>query len=98
VIFMENHGVLVGGSDARECLALHDDWVARCETYFSAVAKPVSSAPAPSSAALRKTLAELRRAGQVAYGGSAFVRFSGDKELTAAAYGSAADLFAAGSL
>ena len=40
----------------------------------------------------------MRRVGQEAYGAPAFVRFSSDKELTAAAYGTAADLFAAGSL
>ncbi|MGA2271301.1 MAG: SDR family oxidoreductase [Bryobacteraceae bacterium] len=98
VIFMENHGLLVAGSDARACLALHDEWVARCERYFSPAAPPVRPAPAIGSAALRKTLAELRRVWRDAFGTRPFARFSGDPELAGAACGEAADLFAAGSL
>ena len=98
VIFMENHGVLVSASGAGECLALHDDWVARCERYFSQTAPPVRPASGIAPAALRKTMAELRRAWREAFGASPFIRFSGDKELSGAACGEAADLFAAGSL
>ena len=98
VIFMENHGLLVAGSDARECLALHDEWVARCERYFSQTAPPVRPAPEIGSGALRKTLAELRRVWRDAFGARPFIRFSGDKELAGAACGEAADIFAAGSL
>ena len=97
-IFMENHGLLVAGSDARECLALHDEWVARCERYFSQTAPPVRPAPEIGSGALRKTLAELRRVWRDAFGARPFIRFSGDKELAGAACGEAADIFAAGSL
>jgi NAD(P)-dependent dehydrogenase (short-subunit alcohol dehydrogenase family) len=98
VIFMENHGLLVAGSDASECLALHDKWVARCERYFSAEAPPVRAAGEIGSAALRKTVAELRRVWREAFGARPFIRFSSDKELAGAACGEAADLFAAGSL
>jgi NAD(P)-dependent dehydrogenase (short-subunit alcohol dehydrogenase family)/rhamnose utilization protein RhaD (predicted bifunctional aldolase and dehydrogenase) len=98
VIFMENHGLLVAGSDASECLALHDEWVARCERYFSQTAPPVHPAPEIGSAALRKTLAELRRVWREAVGARPFIRFSADKELAGAPCGEAADIFAAGSL
>jgi NAD(P)-dependent dehydrogenase (short-subunit alcohol dehydrogenase family)/rhamnose utilization protein RhaD (predicted bifunctional aldolase and dehydrogenase) len=98
VIFMENHGILVAAAGARECLALHDDWVARCERYFSQSAAPVRPAAGVAPAALRKTMAELRRVWREAFGASPFIRFSGDKELSGAACGEAADLFAAGSL
>ena len=97
VIFMENHGILVAGSDAADCLALHAEWVARCERYFSA-APPVRPAPEIASAALRKSMVELRRTWREAFGASPFIRFSGDKELSGAACGEAAGLFAAGSL
>jgi NAD(P)-dependent dehydrogenase (short-subunit alcohol dehydrogenase family)/rhamnose utilization protein RhaD (predicted bifunctional aldolase and dehydrogenase) len=98
VIFMENHGLLVAGSDARECLGLHDEWVARCERYFSQAAPPVRPAPETGSAALRKTMVELRRVWRDAFGARPFARFSADKELAGAACGEAADIFAAGSL
>jgi len=98
VIFMENHGVLVAGADARECLALHDDWVGRCEKYFSQAAPQVGAAPEIDPAALRKTLAEVRRVWQETCGTAAFVRFSRDRELTGAACASTADLFAGGAL
>ncbi len=98
VIFMENHGILVSASSARECLALHDEWVARCERYFSPAAPPVCPASGIAPSALRKSLADLRRVWREAFGATPFIRFSGDKELSGAACGEAADLFAAGSL
>jgi NAD(P)-dependent dehydrogenase (short-subunit alcohol dehydrogenase family)/rhamnose utilization protein RhaD (predicted bifunctional aldolase and dehydrogenase) len=98
VIFMENHGLLVAGADASECLALHDEWVARCERYFSPAALAVRPVPGIGSAALRKTMVELRRVWREAFGARPFIRFSSDKELAGAAGGEAADIFAAGSL
>lgn len=98
VIFMENHGILVAASDARECLALHDEWVARCERYFSQTAPPVRPAAGIPPASLRKAMAELRRVWREAFGASPFIRFSHNAELSGVASGEAADLFAAGSL
>jgi len=98
VIFMENHGLLVSASGARECLALHDEWVARCERHFLPAAPPVRPAPGIGSAALRKTLVELRRVWRDVFGTRPFVRFSGDKELAGAACGEAAGIFSAGAL
>ena len=98
VIFMENHGILVAGSDAGQCLALHAEWVARCERYFAPAAPPVRPAPEIGSAALRKTMVELRRVWREAFGARPFIRFSSDQELAGAACSEAADLFAAGSL
>src|ERR1019366_7936663 len=80
------------------CRALHEDCVARCERYFSQTAPPARPASGIAPAALRKTMAELRRAWREAFGASPFIRFSGDRELSGAACGEAADLFAAGSL
>jgi len=98
VIFMENHGLLVSASGAGECLALHDEWVRRCERYFSPAAPPVRPASGIGSAALRKTMVELRRTWRDRFGARPFVRFSGDAELAGAACGDAADIFAAGAL
>jgi NAD(P)-dependent dehydrogenase (short-subunit alcohol dehydrogenase family)/rhamnose utilization protein RhaD (predicted bifunctional aldolase and dehydrogenase) len=98
VIFMENHGLLVSAADARECLALHNDWVARCERYFSPTAPAVRRAPEMDSAALRRTMVELRRAWRAARGAAPFVRVSDDPELAGAACGGAAEILAAGSL
>ena len=98
VIFMENHGILVSASGAGECLALHDQWVRRCERYFSPVAPGVNSAPGIGSAALRKTMAELRKVWRDQFGARPFARFSADPELAGAACGDAAGIFADGAL
>jgi NAD(P)-dependent dehydrogenase (short-subunit alcohol dehydrogenase family)/rhamnose utilization protein RhaD (predicted bifunctional aldolase and dehydrogenase) len=98
VIFMENHGLLVSASGAHECLALHDEWVARCERYFAPQAPPVNLAPEIGSAALRKTMVELRRVWRDTFQARPFARFSGDKELAGAACGEAAGIFASGAL
>ena len=34
VLFMENHGLLVSAPEAQACVALHAEWVSRCERYF----------------------------------------------------------------
>jgi NAD(P)-dependent dehydrogenase (short-subunit alcohol dehydrogenase family)/rhamnose utilization protein RhaD (predicted bifunctional aldolase and dehydrogenase) len=98
VIFMENHGLLVSAADARECLALHNEWVARCERYFSRTAPAVWQAPEMDSAALRGTMVELRRVWRAARGTAPFVRLAGDSDLAGAACGRAAETLAGGSL
>jgi NAD(P)-dependent dehydrogenase (short-subunit alcohol dehydrogenase family)/rhamnose utilization protein RhaD (predicted bifunctional aldolase and dehydrogenase) len=97
VIFMENHGLLVAASGAQECLALHDEWVARCERYFAG-APAVQTAPGISSVDLRRTLVEIRRSWREIFGASPFARFTENKELAGAAFGDAAKLLAAGAL
>ena len=98
VIFMENHGILVAAKDAAECLALHEDWVSRCERYFARETPPVEAAPALSSATLRKTMAGLRRAWSEVCEGPCFARYPDDPEIAAIAQGPAAEIMAAGSL
>jgi NAD(P)-dependent dehydrogenase (short-subunit alcohol dehydrogenase family)/rhamnose utilization protein RhaD (predicted bifunctional aldolase and dehydrogenase) len=98
VIFMENHGLLISASDARECLALHNEWVARSERYFSLTAPAVCPAPEMDSASLRRTMVELRRVGRAARGAAPFVRLAGDSDLAGAACSGAAQILAAGAL
>jgi NAD(P)-dependent dehydrogenase (short-subunit alcohol dehydrogenase family)/rhamnose utilization protein RhaD (predicted bifunctional aldolase and dehydrogenase) len=98
VIFMENHGILVAAADAGGCLALHEDWVARCEKYFVTEAPSAPPAAEIGSAPLRKTMVELRRAWREAYGTRPFARFSEAGELAGAARGPAAGVMACGAL
>jgi NAD(P)-dependent dehydrogenase (short-subunit alcohol dehydrogenase family)/rhamnose utilization protein RhaD (predicted bifunctional aldolase and dehydrogenase) len=98
VIFMENHGILVAGENARECLALHDDWVTRCERYFKPGAPPVATGAAIGSTELRRAMAELRRVWREAFGTPSFLRFSENPELAGAARGEAAGILSAGAL
>ncbi len=97
VIFMENHGILVAGENARECLELHEDWVERCRRYFASAAPPAPAA-AIASAELRRAMAEVRRAWREVFGTPVFARFSGNPELAGAAHGEAAGILAAGAL
>ncbi|MGO9642731.1 MAG: SDR family oxidoreductase [Candidatus Acidiferrales bacterium] len=99
VIFMENHGLLVAAAGARECLALHDEWVTRCDKYFRGSAPPIRPAPEVSSAALRRTMAEIRLAWRDTFGAPPpFARLSEDQELAGVACGEAAEVLAAGAL
>jgi NAD(P)-dependent dehydrogenase (short-subunit alcohol dehydrogenase family)/rhamnose utilization protein RhaD (predicted bifunctional aldolase and dehydrogenase) len=98
VVFMENHGLLVSAPDARECLALHNEWVARCERCFVPKAAPVRPAPKMDSAALRKTMVELRRVWREVRGAPPFARLSEDDELAGAACTGAGEILASGSL
>ena len=98
VIFMENHGLLVAAAGAQECLALHEDWVMRCDKYFRASAPAVHAAPETKSAALRRAMAEIRRVWREAFGAAPFARLSDDAELAGAAFGDAPKLLAAGAL
>jgi NAD(P)-dependent dehydrogenase (short-subunit alcohol dehydrogenase family)/rhamnose utilization protein RhaD (predicted bifunctional aldolase and dehydrogenase) len=100
VIFMENHGILVSAEDGPGCLALHGEWVARAARYFADAPPPESSAGRAEigSAALRKTMAEIRRAWREVFGSPGFARLSRDPELAGAVSGKAAGLLAAGAL
>ncbi len=83
----------------KECIALHDDWVRRCESYFAKTAPPLRSARPLGSAALRKLMASVRRAWHDKSAGPVFVRLSADPELTNAALdGDVAGLMAAGAM
>jgi NAD(P)-dependent dehydrogenase (short-subunit alcohol dehydrogenase family)/rhamnose utilization protein RhaD (predicted bifunctional aldolase and dehydrogenase) len=98
VIFLENHGLLVAAAGARECLALHDEWVARCERYFGGRAHAIRPALEMSSADLRRTLAEIRKVWRDTFSVPPFARFSVDGELAGAACGEATEVLAAGAL
>jgi NAD(P)-dependent dehydrogenase (short-subunit alcohol dehydrogenase family)/rhamnose utilization protein RhaD (predicted bifunctional aldolase and dehydrogenase) len=97
-IFLENHGLFVSASEAGECLALHHEWVRRCERYFSPKAPPLRSAPRLDSASLRKTMVELRRVWREARGVPLLARLSDDSELIGAACQGTAETLAAGAL
>ena len=95
---MENHGVLMSGEDARECLALHEDWVMRCERYFAEKAPKLAGPPAIGSAELRAIMGQLRKAWREANGGHPFLRYSEDMELAGAACGEGAGILSQGAL
>jgi len=98
VIFLENHGLLVCAPDARMCVALHEEWVRRCERYFEGEA-PAPSLPQPlDSATTRRTMAELRRTWREVRGEPAFVRLSEQSDLAGAALSDAAAVLAEGAL
>lgn len=97
-IFMENHGLLVSAPDSRTCLALHNEWVSRCERYFAPQAPPVQTASGIDSSALRKTMVELRGAWRELRGTTPFVRLSEDRELAGAACGDTVNVLASGAL
>ncbi|MBZ5516099.1 MAG: SDR family oxidoreductase [Acidobacteriia bacterium] len=98
VIFMENHGLLVSAPEARQCLALHNDWVASCERYFAPHAPPLRTAPPMDSSTLRAVMVALRGAWREARGVAPFARVSNDPELAGVASSDAAETLAAGSL
>jgi NAD(P)-dependent dehydrogenase (short-subunit alcohol dehydrogenase family)/rhamnose utilization protein RhaD (predicted bifunctional aldolase and dehydrogenase) len=98
VIFMENHGLLVSAPEAQSCLALHNEWVRRCERYFLPQAPPVRASSGLDSAALRKAMVSLRRTWREARGGAPFARLTNDTELTGVACDERAETLAGGSL
>ena len=98
VIFMENHGLLVSAPDVRACLALHKEWVARCERYFSPEAPPVRTPSGLDSAALRKAMVSLRRVWREVRGSAPFARLTDDAELAGVACDERAQTLAEGSL
>jgi NAD(P)-dependent dehydrogenase (short-subunit alcohol dehydrogenase family) len=95
---MENHGLLVSAPEAQACLALHNEWVGRCERYFLPEAPPVRVSSGLDSAALRKAMVSLRRTWREARGGAPFVRLTNDTELAGVAYDERAETLAGGSL
>ena len=98
VIFMENHGLLVSAADSRTCLALHNQWVSRCERFFAPKVPPVQTPAGVDSPTLRKTMVQLRGAWREVRGTAPIVRLSDDRELAGAACGEAAEVLAQGAL
>jgi NAD(P)-dependent dehydrogenase (short-subunit alcohol dehydrogenase family)/rhamnose utilization protein RhaD (predicted bifunctional aldolase and dehydrogenase) len=98
VIFLENHGIFVSADSPAACLALHEDWVRRCERHFAPSSTAAHSLPPLDSAALRSALAALRKSWREARGTPLFVRLSDNLELCAAATGPVCEAMAAGSL
>jgi NAD(P)-dependent dehydrogenase (short-subunit alcohol dehydrogenase family)/rhamnose utilization protein RhaD (predicted bifunctional aldolase and dehydrogenase) len=98
VIFMENHGLLVAARDAQACLALHYEWVERCERYFAPQAPPLGAPSGLDSSALRKAMVTLRRAWREAQAGAPFARLTCDAELAGVASDERAEILAAGAL
>ncbi len=98
VLFMENHGLLVSASEPLACVALHNEWVSRCEQYFKAGPKPARSPEPVDSATLRKAMVSIRHAWRDAKGGAPFARLTDNADLASVACDERAELFAAGSL
>jgi NAD(P)-dependent dehydrogenase (short-subunit alcohol dehydrogenase family)/rhamnose utilization protein RhaD (predicted bifunctional aldolase and dehydrogenase) len=98
VIFLENHGLFVSANSAPACLALHQDWVARCAKYFGAAAPSGPATAQLASTRLRKMLVELQRAWQEVRGTAAFVRLSAHPELAGLANSDGAGTLAGGAL
>jgi len=98
VLFMENHGLLVSAAEAEACVALHADWVNRCEQYFRPSAPPLRMPPPLDSAALRKVMISIRHAWREVRGSTPFARMAEAPALAAVAADERADLLAAGSL
>jgi NAD(P)-dependent dehydrogenase (short-subunit alcohol dehydrogenase family)/rhamnose utilization protein RhaD (predicted bifunctional aldolase and dehydrogenase) len=98
VIFMENHGLLVSAPAAQACVALHNEWVGRCERYFAPQAPPLRAPSGLDSSGLRKAMASLRRIWSEARGSTPFVRLTNDPELAAVACDERAETLAGGSL
>jgi NAD(P)-dependent dehydrogenase (short-subunit alcohol dehydrogenase family)/rhamnose utilization protein RhaD (predicted bifunctional aldolase and dehydrogenase) len=98
VLFMENHGLLVSAPEADACLALHAEWVSRCERYFQPGLPPLGVPPELDSAALRKAMVSIREAWREVKGSAPFARLTDNAELASVACDERADLLAAGSL
>jgi NAD(P)-dependent dehydrogenase (short-subunit alcohol dehydrogenase family)/rhamnose utilization protein RhaD (predicted bifunctional aldolase and dehydrogenase) len=98
VLFMENHGLLVSAPEAQTCVALHNEWVARCERYFVPQAPLLRAPSGMDSAALRKAMVSLRRTWREVRGSAPFLRLTHDAELAGVACDERAETLAAGSL
>ena len=85
VLMLENHGIFVSADDAEQCIALHEDWVGRCEAYFEGTAAPLAPAAPPDAADTRKSMAWIRRTFHEKDKGPVFARLSDDPELANAA-------------
>ena len=97
-IFMGSHGLLVSAAEADTCLALHNEWVERCERYFAPQAPPVRVPSALDSAALRQSMVSLRRTWREARGSAPFARLTSDPELASVACDERAEMLSGGSL
>jgi NAD(P)-dependent dehydrogenase (short-subunit alcohol dehydrogenase family)/rhamnose utilization protein RhaD (predicted bifunctional aldolase and dehydrogenase) len=98
VLFMENHGLLVSAPEADACVALHAEWVSRCERYFKSAAPPLEPSPNVDSVTLRKAMVSIRQAWRDVKGSAPFARLTQNSELAGVACDERADLLAAGSL
>jgi NAD(P)-dependent dehydrogenase (short-subunit alcohol dehydrogenase family)/rhamnose utilization protein RhaD (predicted bifunctional aldolase and dehydrogenase) len=98
VLFMENHGLLVSAPEADACVALHAEWVSRCERYFKPGAKQFRTPPEIDSAALRKAMVSIRQGWREVKGGAPFARLTDNAELASVACDERAEILAAGSL
>ena len=98
VLFMENHGLLVSAPEAQACVALHADWVSRCERYFQPGLPPLRTPPRLDSEALRKAMVALRKGWRDVKGSAPFARLTDNPELSSVACDERAELLAAGSL
>ena len=95
---MENHGLLVSAPEAQACVALHAEWVSRCERYFQPGLKPLRAPQDLDSATLRKAMVSLRQGWREVKGSAPFARLTDNAELASVACDERAEILAAGSL
>jgi len=98
VLFMENHGLLVAAPEASSCVALHAEWVSRCERYFEPGVKSLRTPADLDSGTLRKAMVSIRQGWREVRGNAPFARLTDNAELASVACDDRADLLAAGSL
>jgi NAD(P)-dependent dehydrogenase (short-subunit alcohol dehydrogenase family)/rhamnose utilization protein RhaD (predicted bifunctional aldolase and dehydrogenase) len=97
-IFVENYGLLVAAPEAQTCVALHAEWVSRCERYFRPSVKPLRTPPGLESGTLRKVMVALRQSWREVKGRAPFARLTDNPELASVACDERAEILAAGSL
>jgi NAD(P)-dependent dehydrogenase (short-subunit alcohol dehydrogenase family)/rhamnose utilization protein RhaD (predicted bifunctional aldolase and dehydrogenase) len=97
-IFMENHGLLVAAPEAQACVALHAEWVSRCQRYFQPGAPPLRTPPDLDSGALRRAMVSLRQGWREVKRDAPFARLTDNAELASVACDERAEILAAGSL
>ncbi|MHC4916112.1 MAG: SDR family oxidoreductase [Planctomycetota bacterium] len=98
VFFLENHGIFVAADTADQGIALHEDWVDRCEDYFAEHQGQLVDPKMVESPDLREVMAAARPALAAKVGRPAFMRFSGEWELVAAACTAAGGTLSEGAL
>ena len=97
-LFLENHGLFVTAPEAQACVALHAEWVSRCERYFRPSVKPLRTPPSLESGALRKVMVALRQGWREVKGRAPFARLTDNPELASVGCDERAKILSAGAL
>ena len=93
VLFMENHGLLVSAPEAEACVALHAEWVSRCERYFLRQPQAAAAVPRRSFSGFTQGHGFAPSSMAGSEGKSSLRPVDGDAELASVACDERADLF-----